>query len=200
MATCTDPASITGGTILTDGPYNDSSIAVFACTSSYTMSGKPYTTCVNGAWDYTPNCVKKTDVIVTSTVAANSCHVPDWFYYIVGAAVLVIGLFFLIAALICLLQLCGCKRHYYVLGSDDRCCCGGGQRMYTAFSVDRGSYNVEEQSPSKMTELTNEQDSSSPPRTRFVNVVENARRPPAKVISGWMPHAHPVRSINTSTK
>ncbi|KAL3853631.1 hypothetical protein ACJMK2_017162 [Sinanodonta woodiana] len=200
MAGCADPASITGGTIVTTGPYNDGSLAVFSCTSGYSMSGKPYTTCVNGAWDYTPHCVKTTDINVKNTTTVDSCQIPDWFYYIVAAAILVVGLFFLIATLFCLLQLCRCKRRYYILGSDDRCCCGGGMRGYTPFSVDRGFYNGDAQSSSKITELTNVPDSSSSQRTRFVNVVENAARPPAKVVPAWMPHTNPIRNINTSTK
>ena len=67
MATCTDPADITGGTIVTSGPYADGSAAVFQCNSGYVMSGTAYITCTaaTDTWTTSPSCVLSSSNTVT---------------------------------------------------------------------------------------------------------------------------------------
>ena len=70
MATCTDPADITGGSIVTSGPYADGSVAVFQCNPGYVMSGTAYITCTAGTdtWTTSPSCVLSLSNTICVTV------------------------------------------------------------------------------------------------------------------------------------
>ena len=65
MAACSTPTSISGGTIITSGPYSSGDIAVYQCTSGYVMSGTPYITCNAGVWSTSPSCVQTSSNDVT---------------------------------------------------------------------------------------------------------------------------------------
>ena len=70
MATCTDPVAITGGTVVSSGPYADGSKAVFQCNSGYVMSGTAYITCTaaSDTWTLSPSCVLSS----SNTVSVNN--------------------------------------------------------------------------------------------------------------------------------
>lgn len=67
MATCTAPAAIANGVIITSGTYADGDHAVFRCDSGYIMSGTSYITCSMPAdtWTASPSCVASSSNTVT---------------------------------------------------------------------------------------------------------------------------------------
>ncbi|XP_052212147.1 CUB and sushi domain-containing protein 3-like [Dreissena polymorpha] len=103
MADCGTPSAITGGSVLTSGPYTNGSYAVYTCTSGYVMSGTAYIECLNGTWSVDlPACFKQDYNQVYNNITDNHQDIPNWLLWMFG----VIAVLLILLLLACVFAWC----------------------------------------------------------------------------------------------
>ncbi|XP_071082078.1 uncharacterized protein [Haliotis cracherodii] len=184
---CPDPLGVPNAYIVTSSPYTEGDLVTYRCYTGFTMTGAPSQTCDStGTWQGNePTCAP---VDMSDTVNQNVNYIdtpftmPEWAIILVCVVVGVILLLVcaLIAAAIC--SICKCRR----------CCSREGVSERKAVTHVRNNSRVVTVSPAP--EVLHE-------KSRFANIVQEViDNKSAKEVRGWMPHSHPVRPINTSTK
>ncbi|KAH3820862.1 hypothetical protein DPMN_122611 [Dreissena polymorpha] len=130
MADCGTPSAITGGSVLTSGPYTNGSYAVYTCTSGYVMSGPAYIECMNGTWSVDlPACSKQDFNQVYNYITDNHQDIPNWLLWIFGVIAGLLILLLLACVFAWCLQCLGCFGRGSLFGemnprSSPCWCCG----------------------------------------------------------------------------
>ncbi|KAH3820853.1 hypothetical protein DPMN_122602 [Dreissena polymorpha] len=177
---CPEPKPITGGAVISNGPYYANlTKVVFDCFSGYSMSGPSSVLCSpGGTWDLnSTQCVpinNQPHVDTDVTIQNESQVLPFWLMIVLCVTFGLLCLLLLACVVALCMKMCGCWQL--------RCC-------KTRVLHSRSSW---QQTPDEIIVRT----SKVTPHTNGTKRKISALKPDHT----WMPHTHEVRNINTSTQ
>lgn len=143
MANCTSPTAITGGTVLTTGPYMTGDVAVFSCTSGYAMTGNSFITCTNGVWSTSPTCsLQNTNTVYVNLSEYDNTSFPNWLAYVLAITCGILALLLVTCLLVWCCQLLGCYGKSTLFGEHNPtnsclCCCRPSNSAYNGYELRR---------------------------------------------------------------
>ncbi|XP_060598467.1 uncharacterized protein LOC132752186 [Ruditapes philippinarum] len=126
MSCANPPPSITGGTVITSGPYPDTSVAVYQCITGYAMSGTAYITCSTGVWSTSPTCSLQDTNQVTVNLNEDRDDFPSWLSYVIITVCGLLALLIIACIFVVCCQLLGCYGKGSLFGEHQPCnsfCC-----------------------------------------------------------------------------
>ncbi|KAH3820733.1 uncharacterized protein LOC127880527 [Dreissena polymorpha] len=177
---CPEPKPITGGAIISNGPYYANlTKVVFDCFSGFSMSGPSSVLCSpGGTWDLnSTQCVpinNQPHVDTDVNIQNESQVLPFWLMIVLCVTFGLLCLLLLACVVALCMKMCGCWQL--------RCCKTRVLHSSRSWQQTPDEIIVEQ---SKVTPHTNG-------TKRKISA--------AKPDHIWMPHSHEVRNINTSTK